>query len=229
MLNNLTNFFNLIRGRKIKKTLANSDLIAIGVRDDRFDGNYQPSAIKFQDLQTQVLPSVDGVTITGDGTPGNPLVATNLWTTLTTWADYISLEGDTDYQSVGINPSLVAGMYLIEVDVVFAGANNNSDISIRFNTVGAQHTSVGHSTGHNTSSSAAIQGITPGVPVNQTDTGFGTVYSDINVPAIGKIYLAIKMLSSGTLNLQFRTLSPAAGRSVKLLRGTALRYRRIGQ
>lgn len=54
MLNNLTNFFNLIRGRKIKKTLANSDLIAIGVRDDRFDGNYQPSAIKYEDLQTQV-------------------------------------------------------------------------------------------------------------------------------------------------------------------------------
>lgn len=75
MLNNLTNFFNLIRGRKIKKTLANSDLIAIGVRDDRFDGNYQPSAIKFQDLQTQVLPSVDGVTITGTGLAGDPLVA----------------------------------------------------------------------------------------------------------------------------------------------------------
>jgi hypothetical protein len=79
MLNNLTNFFNLIRGRKIKKTLANSDLIAIGVRDDRFDGNYQPSAIKYEDLAAQVgglqTVAVDGVTITGDGTPGNPLVA----------------------------------------------------------------------------------------------------------------------------------------------------------
>ena len=79
MLNNLTNFFNLIRGRKIKTTLVDSDLIPIGVRDPRFDGNYQPSAIEFADLQSQVgglqTVSVDGVTITGDGTPGNPLVA----------------------------------------------------------------------------------------------------------------------------------------------------------
>ena len=80
MLNNLTNFFNLIRGRKIKTTLDNSDLIPIGVRDPRFDGNYQPSAIEFADLQAQVgglqTVAVDGITITGDGTPGNPLIAT---------------------------------------------------------------------------------------------------------------------------------------------------------
>jgi len=75
MLNNLTNFFNLIRGRKIKTTLADSDLIAIGVRDSRFDGNYQPSAIKYEDFAAQQTVSVDGVTITGNGTPGNPLVA----------------------------------------------------------------------------------------------------------------------------------------------------------
>jgi hypothetical protein len=54
MLNNLTNFFNLIRGRKIKKTLANSDLIAIGVRDSRFDGSYQPAAIKYEDFATNL-------------------------------------------------------------------------------------------------------------------------------------------------------------------------------
>jgi len=59
MLNNLTNFFNLIRGRKIKTTLADSDLIAIGVRDSRFDGNYQPSAIKYEDFAAPQTVSVD--------------------------------------------------------------------------------------------------------------------------------------------------------------------------
>jgi hypothetical protein len=76
MLNNLTNFFNLIRGRKIKTTLANSDLIAIGVRDSRFDGSYQPAAIKYEDFAAQQTVAVDGITITGDGTLGDPLIAT---------------------------------------------------------------------------------------------------------------------------------------------------------
>jgi len=105
MLQNLTNFFNLIRTRKIKTTLADSDLIAVGTRDTNWGGNYQPTAITAEDFITQVggvqsvtdneLGSVyvnnmdpfnpvisftginvDGTTITGNGTVGDPLVAT---------------------------------------------------------------------------------------------------------------------------------------------------------
>ena len=105
MLQNLTNFFNLIRTRKIKTTLADSDLIAVGTRDTTWGGNYQPTAITAEDFITQVggvqsvtdneLGSVyvnnmdplnpvisftginvDGTTITGNGTVGDPLVAT---------------------------------------------------------------------------------------------------------------------------------------------------------
>ena len=79
MLNNLTNFFNLIVGRRIKTQLEPSDLIAIGTKQSPALGDYKPTAIKFSDLQAQVgglqSVAVDGVTITGDGTPGNPLVA----------------------------------------------------------------------------------------------------------------------------------------------------------
>lgn len=98
MLNNLTNFFNLIRGNKIKTTPDGSDLIPLGTRDPRFDGFYQPTGITVDDFVASLPPagvesvtglntdntdplnpiveiSVDGVTITGDGTPGNPLVA----------------------------------------------------------------------------------------------------------------------------------------------------------
>jgi hypothetical protein len=54
MLNNLTNFFNLISNRKIKTTLEATDLIAIGTRDARYSGNYQPSAIQFSNLESQI-------------------------------------------------------------------------------------------------------------------------------------------------------------------------------
>lgn len=98
MWNNMTNFLSLIRGRKIKTTLEDTDLIAIATKDPTFDGGYQPTAITAEDfiasiptggvqsvtglntdntdpLNPIVEISVDGITITGDGTPGNPLVA----------------------------------------------------------------------------------------------------------------------------------------------------------
>lgn len=65
MLQNLTNFFNLIKTRKIKTQLEDSDLIAVGTRDNTWSGNYQPSAITFEDLQNQL-----GVTLTTNNTGG---------------------------------------------------------------------------------------------------------------------------------------------------------------
>jgi hypothetical protein len=54
MLNNLTNFFNLIKGRMIKTQLEDSDLIAIGTRQSLALGDYKPTAILFSDLQAQL-------------------------------------------------------------------------------------------------------------------------------------------------------------------------------
>lgn len=65
MLNNISNFFSLIRGRKIKKTLVPNDMIAIGVRDTSNRADYQPSAIFFKDLKDQL-----GVTLTTNGLGG---------------------------------------------------------------------------------------------------------------------------------------------------------------
>lgn len=64
MLNNISNFFNLIRGRKVKKTLAPNDMIAIGVRNSVTQSDYQPSAIFFKDLETQIAAGVTPVTPT---------------------------------------------------------------------------------------------------------------------------------------------------------------------
>jgi hypothetical protein len=96
MLNNLTNFFNLIVGRRIKTQLEPSDLIAVGTKQSPALGDYKPTAIQFSDLQAQlggvqsvtglntdntdpsnpiVQISVDGVTVMGLGTPSAPLVS----------------------------------------------------------------------------------------------------------------------------------------------------------
>lgn len=80
MLNNLTNFFNIIVGKRIKTQLAPSDLIAIGTKQSSAFGHYTPTAIEFSNLQAQLgglqTVAVDGVTITGNGTPSSPLVST---------------------------------------------------------------------------------------------------------------------------------------------------------
>ncbi len=53
MLNNLTNFFNLITNRRVRNTVGDDDLIALGVRDPRTPGIYQPTAIRVVDLKSE--------------------------------------------------------------------------------------------------------------------------------------------------------------------------------
>jgi len=67
MLNNLTNFFNLIKARMTKTTLENEDLIATGTRDTSYGGSYKPTAIAYSDLRDQIVAAVpSGVTaVTG--------------------------------------------------------------------------------------------------------------------------------------------------------------------
>jgi hypothetical protein len=63
MLNNLTNFFNLIVGRRIKTQLEPSDLIAVGTKQSPALGDYKPTAIKFEDLQLQVARPYKSYTV----------------------------------------------------------------------------------------------------------------------------------------------------------------------
>lgn len=62
MLNNLVNFFNLIANRKVRSTAGNDDLIALGVRDSRTPGIYQPSAIRIVDLKGQLIDGAEQTT-----------------------------------------------------------------------------------------------------------------------------------------------------------------------
>lgn len=50
MLNNLTNFFNLITGKMIKTKPAATDLIPLGTKHSGYDGGYAPTGIQYKDL-----------------------------------------------------------------------------------------------------------------------------------------------------------------------------------
>lgn len=55
MLNNLTNFFNIITGKMIKKVPENSDLIPLGTKDSRYGGSYKPTAISVEDFMASIV------------------------------------------------------------------------------------------------------------------------------------------------------------------------------
>lgn len=71
MLQNLTNFFNLITNRKIKTTLKDNDLIAVGTRDSTWVGNYQPTAISYENLEKQIINNVPTISLTTSGSGGS--------------------------------------------------------------------------------------------------------------------------------------------------------------
>ena len=76
MLNNINNFFNLFRTKRIKKTLAPNDIIPVGVRDTVNRSEYQPAGILFDDLLAQIAGG--GVSLTTVGTTGAATLVANV-------------------------------------------------------------------------------------------------------------------------------------------------------
>ena len=74
MWNNMTNFLSLIRGRKIKTTLEDTDLIAIATKDPTFDGGYQPTAVTVEDFIASIPIPVGGVQSVDDNGGGGVAV-----------------------------------------------------------------------------------------------------------------------------------------------------------
>lgn len=76
----ILNFISWIKGGRVVTTVDPAKtLIPVGLKDDRRDDGYLAGAITVEDLAVQVgglqTVAVDGITITGDGTLGDPLVA----------------------------------------------------------------------------------------------------------------------------------------------------------
>lgn len=51
MLNNISNFFSIFKGKMTKKDPSTGDIIALGTRDPRYGGHYKPTAILVEDLR----------------------------------------------------------------------------------------------------------------------------------------------------------------------------------
>lgn len=76
----ILNFISWIRGGRVVTSVDPAKtLLPVGLKDGRRDDDYLAGAISVTDFAAQVgglqTVAVDGVTITGDGTPGDPLVA----------------------------------------------------------------------------------------------------------------------------------------------------------
>lgn len=58
MLNNMQNFFATIASKLVKKKPSDTDLIAIGSKNDNYGAGYAPTAIKYADLKADILSNL---------------------------------------------------------------------------------------------------------------------------------------------------------------------------
>jgi len=120
MLRNINNFFNIIKAKRVKKTLADNDMIPVGTRDAINRSDYQDTAITFKDLETQLggaggvagPPGANGAPgatgATGPQGPPGPVGAAGLnftgtWSAASTYAvDDVAFYAGSSY--VATNP-----------------------------------------------------------------------------------------------------------------------------
>jgi len=68
MLRNINNFYNIIKSKRVKKTLGDNDMIPVGTRDAKNPSLWHDTAITFEDL-TQIL---GGGLVGPQGPQGDP-------------------------------------------------------------------------------------------------------------------------------------------------------------
>jgi len=68
MLRNINNFYNIIKSKRVKKNLGNTDMIPVGTRDAKNPSLWHDTAITFEDL-TQIL---GGGLVGPQGPQGDP-------------------------------------------------------------------------------------------------------------------------------------------------------------
>jgi hypothetical protein len=185
MLNNLTNFFNLIVGRRIKTQLEDSDLIAIGTKQSSALGDYKPTAIKFSDLQAQ-LSGGGGSTET------------------------ISLSSDFDV--VGSLAELVPQVsftidqnsaYRIKIYTVYSSNNNSGQARLKI-LANSNIFGTGNVIGDSTAGSGSVVNNTVGVAFPGSAVfGLGGLYSDLTGPSYSEINFVFTSLLATSITFEF--------------------------
>ena len=102
----ILNFISWIKGgRQVTTVDPSKTLLPVGLKDGRRDDDFLAGAITVADLSAQIgglqTVSVDGTTITGDGTPGDPLVAIGGGPVVDSEGNLIVANSSDDTVSVG--------------------------------------------------------------------------------------------------------------------------------
>jgi hypothetical protein len=139
MLNNITNYANLIDNGKVRTLLQATDLFTIGVRDANFYGHYQPALITTTDLVSSIAgllpapPIVDEVINFNQLTPTTPGVVFNPDTPGLTNVLYVSsvdtstwIWNGTSYQTVSIANNTA---WYLAGTTIDAGGSKSASIS----------------------------------------------------------------------------------------------------
>lgn len=130
MLRNISNFYNILKGKRAKTTLSAGDLISVGVRDAKNNSVYYDSAIKYSDLEAQIGTGAVGPQgpagatgpqgIQGDPGPAGPVGAAGL--------QFVGTFDPNRPDQAPTNP----GIRYLEGDVVFFNGSSyvaNTDIT----------------------------------------------------------------------------------------------------
>jgi hypothetical protein len=160
MLNNITNYTNLIDNKKVRTLLEATDLFTIGVRDSNFYGNYQPALITATDLVSSIAGLLPPATASWGAISGNINTQGDLISLLNTKQDDITLTtigksgvatlvGSTlnipDYTSENLQKEITATYVLTDADNDYTIFVNNgaTAISISLGAITVPNFSVG--------------------------------------------------------------------------------------
>ena len=166
MLNNITNYTNLISNRKVRTLLDATDLFTIGVRDANFYGNYQPALITANDLVNSVASLLPApITLTTTGSSGAAtLIGSTLnipnyaGSTLPAWLEYNATDLTIWNNGKGnISSNTSFGITAFGNNTTGFGNSTYGISALSSNTVGINNTSIGgYSLLNNTTGSSNV-------------------------------------------------------------------------
>lgn len=116
MLNNLTNFFNIFRGKMTKTAPTEGDILVLGTRDPRYGGGYKPTAILAEDFLAGAVAS----SIPWGGITGSIAAQTDLQIALN--AKQATLVSGTSIKTVNSTSLLGSGNITVQ-PTLFSGTN----------------------------------------------------------------------------------------------------------
>jgi len=145
-----------------------------------------------------------------------------------------SAHQDTDL-GIGVDhtelqfPVLIGGVYAVEFGLYLAGEDTSADPAIRFAVTAGTMDGWGHSTNFNASGAGGVvSNLTAASATSPTMPTGSTTDAPMTIPLFNRgVHVFRQNTSSATFKLQFGVNSVAAGRSVRVMAGSWLKWKRL--